>query len=69
MTANQIMIPAAIILFFAFIGYLIIHEKRTARAKADGQRDHRPNASTDRQDDGAVARSIAEGFGAGGGPS
>jgi hypothetical protein len=61
MTANQIMIPIAGVLLVASVAYLILRTRKINAAKA--QRTHRPNAPATGHDNGAIARSVAEGHG------
>ena len=67
MTANQLMIPLAIALLVVLIVSVKLRNRYVDRASL--QRDHRPNIPPDGRDDGAVARSIGQGHGAGGGPN
>lgn len=53
------MIPLALLLLAAWVIFLVVRSKRLARANA--QRDHRPNAPDAGHNQGAIVRSIMEG--------
>ncbi|MCK0122741.1 hypothetical protein MWU61_19515 [Loktanella sp. F6476L] len=64
MTANQIIIPIALIGFAAFVVWLIATNRRAK--KLDEIQGHRSNAPPSQIDRGAIARSVAEGHTLGG---
>lgn len=64
MSANQIMIPIALIILGVLVGYLVVRNRRIARRKA--AQIHSPNAPANGHDKGAIARSAMHGLGTGG---
>jgi hypothetical protein len=60
MTANQIMIPVALIFLAIWVTYLALRGKRLARQTA--QRNHKPNAPETGHDKAEIARSAMSGM-------
>ena len=60
MTANQIIIPIALIGFAVFVVWLII-ANRSAK-KVDEKVEHRPNTPPSQLAHGSIARSVANGY-------
>ena len=61
MTANQIIIPLAILAFVVFVLVLMVRS-RHAKAQADASRTHRAHSPADQNDRGAMARSAMSGY-------
>ncbi|SMX30743.1 hypothetical protein [Octadecabacter ascidiaceicola] len=63
MTANQIMIPLALLLLVAWVILLVVRSRRIAQAST--QREHLPNAPSRGLDADAPAKESAENAGRG----
>jgi hypothetical protein len=63
MTANQIMIPLALLLLVIWVIFLVMRSRRTAKDNA--QRDHRPNMPSRGLDPDALAKESVENAGRG----
>ncbi|MBU2993089.1 hypothetical protein Q4555_02190 [Octadecabacter sp. 1_MG-2023] len=60
MTANQIIIPLALLFLAAWVVFLAVQSRRITRANA--QREHRPNAPNTGVDKADIARSAMSGM-------